>query len=293
MQPRPRYDNMLFRLVLVFLLLTLGIGWTGYRYYSADKKQITKNNEDELSAVADLKVNQIVAWRNELIKNATSICANEFVAAAVQQYLLQPDTPGLKRRVLAWLQSIRAISEYKNVLLVDTRGIIRLSTDRHEQPLSPQVVTWFDEALRKKQAYLSDIHKGQAVPYVHLDLMAPLIVQRGSLRIPIGALIIHVDPEMYLYPLIQTWPGSSTTAETTLFRKEGDDIVFLNELRHRKNTALSLHIPTSKKLLPAAMAVEGKVGVYEGIDYRDVPVLAATRSIPGTPWFLVSKVDMN
>ena len=262
MPTRKKYDNMLSRLVTVFFLLAFGIGLTGYLYYSAHKKQITKNIEDELSAIADLKVNQIVAWRSDLIKNATSISTNEFVGAAVQQYFLQPDTPGLKQRILTWLQSIRQISEDKNVLLVDTQGVIRLSTVQHSEPLGPRARTWFDEALRTKQAFLSDVHRGESVPYVHFDLIVPLIVQRGSTRIPIGALVIHVDPEKYLYPLIQSWPGSSTTAETTLFKKEGDDIVFLNELRHQKNTAFTLHIPSSKKLFPAAMAVAGKVGVF-------------------------------
>ena len=37
----------------------------------------------------------------------------------------------------------------------------------------------------------------------------------------------------------------------------------------------------------------GREGAFEGLDYRGVPVLAALRSIPGTPWALVSKVDQS
>ncbi len=288
-----KYDNMFARLVLVFLFLALGIGLSGYLYYSSQKEQLRKNIGDELSAIADLKMNQIVAWRSGIIEDARSISGNEIISAAVQQYFLHPGTPELKPRILGWMQSVQDISDFKSVFLTDARGNIRLSTVPRNEPLGPQAKTWLAEALRTKQPFLSDIHKGQAVTYVHLDLVAPLILQRGSEHRPIGALVIHVDPEKYLYPLIQSWPGASTTAETTLFRKEGDDIVFLNELRHLKNTALSLHMPMSKKLLPAAMAVAGKTGVFEGSDYREMPVLAATRSIPGTPWFLVSKVDID
>ncbi len=288
-----KYDNMFSRLVLVFIFLALGIGLAGYLYYSAQKQQLRKNIEDELSAIADLKVNQIVEWRSGIIEDARSISGNEIISAAIQQYFLHPNTPGLGPRILGWMQSVQDISNFKNVFLTDARGNIRLSTVQHREPLGPRARRWFEEALHTKQPYLSDVHRGEAVPYVHLDLIAPFIVQQGAARIPIGALVIHVDPEKYLYPLIQSWPGSSTTAETNLFRKEGEDIVFLNELRHRKKTALTLHLPISKRLLPAAMAVAGKVGVFEGIDYRDVPVLVATRSIPGTPWFLASKVDID
>ncbi len=44
---------------------------------------------------------------------------------------------------------------------------------------------------------------------------------------------------------------------------------------------------------PAAQAGCGREGVMEGIDYRDKPVLAATRGIRGTPWFVVAKVDRD
>ena len=69
--------------------------------------------------------------------------------------------------------------------------------------------------------------------------------------------------------------------------------MFLSELRHQKNTALTLRSPISQKDLPAVMAVEGKTGIVEGIDYRGVPVIAALRKIPNSPWFLVSKIDMD
>ncbi len=68
-------------------------------------------------------------------------------------------------------------------------------------------------------------------------------------------------------------------------------MIFLNELRHRKDTALTLRFPITEKQLPAAMAAQGIEGVAEGIDYRGVPVLAALRAIPDSPWFLVAKVD--
>jgi len=67
--------------------------------------------------------------------------------------------------------------------------------------------------------------------------------------------------------------------------------VFLNELRHRKNTALVLRSPVSRQDLPAAMVARGQVGIAEGLDYRGVAVLAALRRIPDSPWFLVAKID--
>jgi PAS domain S-box-containing protein len=93
--------------------------------------------------------------------------------------------------------------------------------------------------------------------------------------------------------LIQSWPTNSRTAETLLARREGNDVLYLNELRHRKNTALSLRLPLESKELPAAMAARGYEGVFTGIDYRGVPVLAAVRKVPGVSWVLVAKRDLQ
>jgi signal transduction histidine kinase len=102
-----------------------------------------------------------------------------------------------------------------------------------------------------------------------------------------------MDPNKFLYPLIQTWPVLSRTAETLLIRREGDAALFINELRHRKDTALSLRIPLSQQDLPAAMAVLGRRGLTEGIDYRGRQVFASVDAIPDSPWFIVAKVDKD
>ena len=41
------------------------------------------------------------------------------------------------------------------------------------------------------------------------------------------------------------------------------------------------------------MAVRGIEGIVEGIDYRGVPVLAAIRQIPDSPWYMNAKVDQE
>ena len=40
-------------------------------------------------------------------------------------------------------------------------------------------------------------------------------------------------------------------------------------------------------------AVQGVEGVMEEVDYRGVEVLAAVRPIPGSPWYLIAKVDQD
>ena len=104
---------------------------------------------------------------------------------------------------------------------------------------------------------------------------------------------MELDPGVYLFPMIEEWPTPSRTAETLLVRRDGDEVVYLNELRHRKDTALTLTVPVTEQDVPAVRAVLGTEGVVEGPDYRGAPVLAALRRIPDSPWFIVAKQDQT
>ena len=64
-----------------------------------------------------------------------------------------------------------------------------------------------------------------------------------------------------------------------------------NELRHRKDTALKLRIPLNLKSVPAVMAIEGKEGYVQGIDYRGIEVLSVIKAVPNSPWFMIAKED--
>jgi PAS domain S-box-containing protein len=107
----------------------------------------------------------------------------------------------------------------------------------------------------------------------------------------VGAVILQSDANQFLYPLIRSWPVPSRTAETLLVRRDGDTVLFLNDLRHRKDVALRMRIPLSQTNVPAVMAVSGKEGVVVGEDYRGIKVLSILKAIPDSPWFMVAKMD--
>ncbi|MCX7825745.1 MAG: hypothetical protein N2689_09325, partial [Verrucomicrobiae bacterium] len=164
------------------------------------------------------------------------------------------------------------------------------------------------DVLRDPRVQMTDLHRGDSGD-IHLNLAIPVFalpnphasessrVQRGdptdAQPFPplLAVLLLELDPGRFLYPLIQSWPVPSQTAETLLVRRDGGDALFLNELRHRTNTALSFRVPLTGANVPAVWAALGQVGTREGLDYRGVPVLAAVRAVPDSPWFMVAKVD--
>jgi PAS domain S-box-containing protein len=290
MIPQKRYRNIPFLLVITFILLSAGILISGYFYYENQKKYIKKHEQESLAAIADLKVGQITNWRKERLGDAKIILGNRLIIPFIREFLNRPSETG-KKEILDWLKVFEQYTFYKNIILLGADRNIRLSIADRKEIIGPDARMLAEKAMQTKNVVFSDLYRSKTTGVIRLTLAIPLLDSRGSETFPIGAILLRVDPYRFLYPLIQTWPTPGQTAETILVRREGDEVVFLNELRHKKNTALNLKFPVSAEKLPAAMVARNMTGVVEGNDYRGVPVIAAIRTIPDSPWFLVSKID--
>ena len=131
---------------------------------------------------------------------------------------------------------------------------------------------------------LLDFHRDTADGAIYLALLAPIFAEQEANR-PLGILVLRIDPRVYLYPHVQEWPVPSASAETLLVRREGTDILYLNELRFQANAALNLRTPLANTQLPAVKAALGQEGIVEGVDYRGVAVIADVRGVPVRPGF--------
>jgi PAS domain S-box-containing protein len=280
-----------YHLILIFILLAFGILTAGYFYYRNQKKDIKKEAYEELSAIGELKVNQISTWRKERLADAKLILENPFIAEHVEEFLSNTHTVRPRQEILEWMRTLQEHFQYQHVFLIDAEGEMILSVPKDEEVLGRYAKMLALEAMKQGKIILSDIHRGESIKDIHFDLPVPLFLKKGRQLKTVGSILLRINPDIFLYPLIQSWPTPSPTAETLLVRRKGNEVVFLNELRHKKNTALSLTIPIEKAQLLAVMAVKGKKGIIEGIDYRGVPVLAILHAIPNSPWFLISKID--
>ncbi len=279
--------------VVIFLILAIGIGGSGFWYYAAQKKGRMTETERQLSAIAELKIHEIEAWRKERTGDAAVIVSNPFSASDIRSILKSTAPAGSKAGVLTWMESIRKSYGYIKILLLDARAKPVLQTEDPSDPgLDETTRSDAETALRENRPAFSDLHLIDKRGTIRMDVLAP-VAGAGAAAAALGIFIFRIDPFQYLYPLIQSWPTSSATAETLLVRREGEDVLFLNELRHQKGTSLRLRFPASADRLPAAMAVRGFQGVIQGRDNRHIPTLAAVRAIPNSPWFLIAKVDLG
>jgi len=279
----------LFVLVMVFAICALGIIIASYFHLRNNGRQFRAGIEQQISAVADLKVSELNQFRKERLGDASILHKNPSLSLLVKQYFDGIDVRRNKAELENWLAKYHSGCQYDRVLLLDSSGNIRLSMPEKEESLPEPVRKSVTEAIKTGEIVFQDFYRNESSGNLHLSLVVP--VRGGDREKPVGAIVLRIDPSEYIYPLIGKWPTPSETSETLLVRRDGDDVLFLNELKFRKNSALSLRIPLARKDVPAARAALGYEGIMEGVDYRGMPVIAAIRTVPGSPWFLVSRTS--
>jgi len=280
-------------LIVLFVILSASSIILGFLYYKSQKNRLLRDKTLELSAIADLKVRQIAQWRNERADDARMIGENVPFVRLFYDYMSGTGIKVNKAEIIASLKSVITNTEYKNILLIDSTGKVRGFYPNQDTVLGNHMLNMFPEFIKLKKGILTDLHKTPGVSYNHLDLVIPLLTMWNKDPETFGLIIIRIDPQETFYPLIQTWPVPSKTAESLLVRQEGDKVLFLNELRFRKNSEMELVKSVSEEKLPAAMAVRGIETTSDGRDYRGKAVVAAMKKVPGSTWFMVAKTDQN
>lgn len=284
--------------MVVFLVIIILIGVSGFFFLKNQIVFFRLKAQDELSAISDLKSKQIASWYKERIDSADYFFMDPILSDTIKNYMDNPSDIDRENKILAVLEAAQKKFHFNRTLLIGSDQKMRICFPFGEGWIGPLAKSFVDETLKSGKVTVSDLHKSIVKDdYVNMDIFVPILPKPAGADAspkPLAVLMFEIDPAHFLFPTIQAWPSYSRTGETLLVRMEGNDVVFLNELRHQKNTPLTLRFPVaSHKQLPAAMAVTGKEGIIEGIDYRNVPVIAALRKVHGTPWFIVSKVDKD
>jgi len=275
------------------MVLAMGFCLLAGKYVRHGSHHIKQEKRNELSAIADLKVNQIAQWRNHWLASGNEIKNDAFLIPVLKKWLHDHSKGEAKKSVLDWIDREKKYAGFLDVQVYDSRADKLLSVSYSKSAFPVEMLPFVLDAVRCRAIQFTDFHRRAGDGKIHFDMIVPLEDRDASGK-SVGllcVLVFSIDPEQNLFPLIQSWPTPSTTSETLLLHRQGDSVVYINELRHRKNTALSFKLPIGNENLPAAMAIKGQEGIVEGIDYRGVAVIAMLRHIPDSPWYMVAKVD--
>lgn len=272
-------------IIITFIFVVAAIIAGGYFAYTYQRAIIFENRHHELSAIRELKTNQIVNWRNERIGDANLILKNPLLVEDIKDYL-KTGSIATEENLLDWFNLLKNSYGYKAVIMLDDDFNTLLTSENTIDFIDTKHILEFSVLAEEEEIFITDIHLDK-----NNDPHYSILINLSEADELYYRLLIIIDPYSFLFPLIQNLPTPSNSAETILVRVESDSILIMNEPRHRENAALNMSFPLEQEFLPAVKAAQGHTGFFRGIDYRGEEVLADIGSVPGTDWFIITKID--
>lgn len=277
----------LLRFVLPLLVGTLLIGAIGAFAFWQLSDDIRDEMERTLAVIAEQKRQQIEALLAESrLEAELYLSGNALVPMLLDEWLEGGRQDGaILARMRERLANVARLRGWGGVAVLDTQArpvlVVGAADTREHAALVRDV-------LRHPRIESVDLHRN-ARGEPEYGVMAPIGLP-GAATLGLAYIVWRAD--LSLFPLVQSWPVPTRTAETYLVRRDGDQVRFLTPLRHRPDAELSLTLPIALRHLTAARAAEGRRGVIAGgRGYRDVPVLAYVAAVAGTAWSMVAEID--
>jgi PAS domain S-box-containing protein len=273
---------------LIFIILLIGSIWL-YRFQG---RRIQIQVESELAAIAQLKAAQISSWRANQLAEANELSEGKLFTESIARWL-KARHPSDTSDILDQFKALQRHYRFSDILLTDLDGQVLLSLSGVSGLDHIEILPALETAMGSGKSALTDLHTCKLNTNPHISVVAPLFINKGKAKNPMGAVIMISEARDVLYPLIRMWPKASQSGETLLVRRDGNSVLYLNDLRFRPTAALKMRIPLSMTGIPAVQAVLNKKGIMYGTDYRGIEVVSAILSIPDSPWFIVAKVDRS
>ncbi|MEJ2614811.1 MAG: PAS domain S-box protein [Ignavibacteriaceae bacterium] len=278
-----KQNKLLIYSYSLFILIFLAFS---FYFYINEKKNENLKNREYLQTLAKIKSNEITQWHSERLSDALSLNSDEFLRQEIINYSENHLRYDSMKIISAMRQTYKNL-DYKNIFIIDKnfQDVINLN------PVSDKDynVDSISSAIRKDKIVFSNFYINPSDFHIDIDLYIP-IENEGNL---ISVIVMKIDPNRLIFPLIQNWYVPNSSAESFIVFREKDSVVFINKLKFSNVPPLRFKLPVLSKNLPAASAVRGVQGIVEGTDYRGEKVLADIRQIKDTPWYLVTKQDLS
>jgi len=272
---------------LFFLFLTTAIGAVGYKSYRGYEAQSRADTERWLSVVANAKADEVSGWRKNLLDYADVIYGNQAFSSDVAAYIQNPNNTEAGSRVRDELQAYQRRDEIDRVDLLNPQGQNLLSIPTGTSALAPDVVQKIPEALQTKQITFIDFYRTSNSARVYLAVLVPLV----NASHVVGIIVLRVDPQVRLYPVLMKEIADAPTTQTFLERRESHQVAVLSPLPFSPDPALGLQIPLEQTGTLEVKAALTQTGTIEATDHQGIAMIAVVRTAP-EGWILITQTSV-
>lgn len=283
-----RFSKITFWL-LGILLITVFI--FAFLLYLKLRDNLTQEAQQTLINISNQKSNQVKNWLNNQYLAVNYFYNNSIFEKNLEGFINNPVGTDVRKDIAQWFNEICDNFAFSSLRLVDTNNKLILSNIKDAKPLGEFLKKTLNELKIHPKIYLTDFHFYENSDTIHLDLIMPVVNRRNNTLH--GFLCLEVNPNAFLFPMIQEWPSYSKTSECLIIRNDNGDALFLNNLRFLEKSALKLKINKNFSDRISIKAVNGSRGIVEGKDYRGVRAIAYVQAVEGTDWIMIVKIDSD
>jgi PAS domain S-box-containing protein len=277
-------------LILIAAGLSLLVLVVATLFITQEREKIRGEKYESLELLSSIKAEQLVQWHKERISEARYFSNFSDIPQIIWEMLQGKPTDNLSEAARAKLEHIVEAHSYSNIFVTDTHGDLLFSFRKDYEIPGGQTLDFIQQTLKQDDVLITDFYFCEYHQSIHYDFMA--LLKNENLE-PFGIMVLRIDPDDFLFPLIKSWTAPSPTAETILIRREGDSLVYLNDLRLMQETALKLSVHLTEREDLVVQAYQQKKGILSGHDYRGSEVLAWVRPVEPLPWIMISKIDQD
>jgi PAS domain S-box-containing protein len=276
------------KLILAFLFIALSLVMlTNGLFYVSAKKNLTCQTLNHLESVASIQHHRIHGIVTQNLERWGLVASRTQLRISLAAFNVDGSHEHQVRMNTILHDAKESISDFKNISLFALDGTVIASTDAEKIGENHAAAVFFVQGQQKTSVDHFFFDKEQQLM---VTFSGPVYLQNKLL----GVLVIESVVDN-IATSISDYTGLGKTGETILAKRdEHGDALFLMPTRFDKQAALRLVIPKQEVEKPITRIFQGIYDVLsDSVDYRGVPVLAATRHVEDTDWGIVVKIDRD
>ena len=282
---RPSWPQL--HVLAAFALIAIGLLGAAPLLERSLRAEARRRASDELGAIAELKAQRLTTWRVDHLRIARFAARYPSVTALVEADRKGGVPAGLGSHVAEVLAQIGLLQGYQRVSLLEGQrelaGWARAG-GRAAVPTRELV----GRALGSADGAASDLLLDLAdTPYLDVVIAIPTAPTERSV-----VLFVRADATGVFEEVLDHWPVPSESGAGSIGVREGDSIrlVVPNHMAGGGVPRVE-RIPASDHRRPVARAFMGQGGLIEGLDFSAIPILVASREVPGTAWRVQARIN--
>ena len=275
--------------VLLFALLGAFTVFAAERFFNYELSHLREENGNFLQTTTELKASRLSYWYEDEMSDAGLIARN-ITSFKVFNDFVTDSSVAATQAVIKYLRMLRDEHGYHDIFILSDTGQLMLSPLESELKTSPVLNAAIQRSILGKKIEFTDIYISPDSSASFIDIVSPVMGANDTIH---ALMVFRFDPLEDIFPLLSYWPDSKFYHEIKLVRNDGDSISILNEAQLAGKQPVIAKYSRDNPLIPSLLAAQGFKGVYEGIDSRGIKVLSYSSPVKGTPWFIVTKMNMS